>query len=73
MKSLFETAILVRSTQMKSERKNEIQSLPPANYSSAMARAVEWLGDRYLLAKPINRSISRPGIVAPTRVNPGIQ
>jgi hypothetical protein len=33
------------------------QSLNPplaANYNSAIARAVEWLGDRYLLAKPIN-------------------
>jgi hypothetical protein len=30
------------------------QPLPLANYSSAIARAVEWLGDRYLLAKPIN-------------------
>jgi hypothetical protein len=30
------------------------QSLPVANYSPAVARAVAWLGDRYLLAKPIN-------------------
>lgn len=29
-------------------------SLPVANYSPAIARAVEWLGDRYLLAKPSN-------------------
>jgi hypothetical protein len=28
------------------------QSAP--NYGAAVARAVEWLGDRYLLAKPIN-------------------
>ena len=36
------------------------KSLPLANYSSAIARAVEWLGDRYLLAKPINAAhISR--------------
>jgi hypothetical protein len=29
---------------------------PPAvsSYDRALARAVEWLGDRYLLAKPIN-------------------
>lgn len=26
------------------------------DYSAARARAIEWLGDRYLLAKPINRS-----------------
>jgi hypothetical protein len=30
------------------------ESLPVANYSPAIARAVEWLGDRYLLAKPIH-------------------
>jgi len=26
------------------------------DYSAARARAIEWLGDRYLLAKPINAS-----------------
>jgi hypothetical protein len=31
-----------------------MQSPPASNYSAAIARAVEWLGDRYLLAKPIN-------------------
>jgi hypothetical protein len=31
------------------------------DYSAARARAIEWLGDRYLLAKPINRpSTARP-------------
>jgi hypothetical protein len=25
------------------------------DYSAARTRAIEWLGDRYLLAKPINR------------------
>jgi hypothetical protein len=30
------------------------QSPPVSSYDSALARAVEWLGDRYLLAKPIN-------------------
>jgi hypothetical protein len=30
-----------------------VPSLPVANYTSAIAKAVEWLGDRYLLAKPI--------------------
>jgi hypothetical protein len=33
---------------------HSLKPLPMANYSSAIARAVEWLGDRYLLAKPIN-------------------
>jgi hypothetical protein len=26
------------------------------DYSGARAKAIEWLGDRYLLAKPINRN-----------------
>jgi hypothetical protein len=30
------------------------QSPPVSSYDRALARAVEWLGDRYLLAKPIN-------------------
>jgi hypothetical protein len=34
--------------------KSSAESLPVANYKSALARAVAWLGDRYLLAKPIN-------------------
>ena len=29
------------------------------NYSAAIARAVEWLGDRYLLAKPIKAAPGR--------------
>jgi hypothetical protein len=33
------------------------QRLPVANYGSAVARALEWLGDRYLLAKPINAGV----------------
>jgi hypothetical protein len=35
--------------------RNERASQPPAaaTYDSAIAKAVEWLGDRYLLAKPI--------------------
>jgi hypothetical protein len=36
---------------------NSAQQRPPvSNYGSAVARALEWLGDRYLLAKPINES-----------------
>lgn len=42
------------------------------DYSAARARAIEWLGDRYLLAIPINRrfvtsaakSGQRPGAAA---------
>jgi len=29
------------------------QSLQQTDYSAAIARAVEWLGSRYLLAKPM--------------------
>jgi hypothetical protein len=37
------------------------QSPPGSNYDRAIARAVEWLGDRYLLAKPINaHTLPRP-------------
>jgi hypothetical protein len=37
------------------------QSPPVSNYDRALARAVEWLGDRYLLAKPINaHTLPRP-------------
>jgi hypothetical protein len=39
---------------MTEVRNHPPRSLPVANYGSAIARAVEWLGDRYLLAKPIN-------------------
>jgi hypothetical protein len=34
-------------------------SLPVSNYSSAIARAVEWLGDRYLLATPVNTPLRK--------------
>jgi len=30
------------------------------DYRAAFAKAVEWLGDRYLLAKPINVHSARP-------------
>jgi hypothetical protein len=43
------------------EKSNQSRKLPVANYSTAIARAVEWLGDRYLLAKPIN-SAQRSGV-----------
>ena len=43
-----------KETQMTTRQAHEPRSLPVENYSSAIAKAVEWLGDRYLLAKPIN-------------------
>jgi hypothetical protein len=39
---------------MTDEKGHTLQSPPLSNYDRAIARAVEWLGDRYLLAKPIN-------------------
>jgi hypothetical protein len=41
---------------MPEKRDPRRQSLPVANYSVSLARAVEWLGDRYLLARPLNAS-----------------
>ena len=54
---------------MPDKRNPTLQSLPVANYSSAIARAVEWLGDRYLLAKPIKaaRSGESQGIARSSR------
>jgi hypothetical protein len=46
---------------MTERRNRPLKPLPVANYRSALARALEWLGDRYLLAKPIN-SAHRLGI-----------
>jgi hypothetical protein len=48
--------------------------LPVSNYGSAVARALEWLGDRYLLAKPINAGMRPRGPAAEVRhehVSPG--
>jgi hypothetical protein len=44
---------------MSSKRQHTVPSLPVSNYSSAIARAVQWLGDRYLLATPINTLLPR--------------
>jgi len=46
---------------MTAKRARPPKSLPVANYSSALAKAVEWLGDRYLLAIPI-KSAHRSGV-----------
>jgi hypothetical protein len=44
---------------MADESNHKVEPLHTANYSSAIAKAVEWLGDRYLLAKPINGAPNR--------------
>jgi hypothetical protein len=46
---------------MTEKRNHPLKPLPVANYGSAIARALQWLGDRYLLAKPIN-SAHRLGV-----------
>jgi hypothetical protein len=44
---------------MHNAANHSLNPQPVANYSSAIAKAVEWLGDRYLLAKPINDAPNR--------------
>jgi hypothetical protein len=39
---------------MSREISRETPTLPVTNYSPSVSRAIAWLGDRYLLAKPIN-------------------
>jgi hypothetical protein len=50
---------------MTDKANHRLQTLPTANYGSAVARAVAWLGDRYLLAKPINAPSGRSTPAAP--------
>jgi hypothetical protein len=58
------TEILLRTTHMADEPNHWVKPLTTANYSSAIAKAVEWLGDRYLLAKPINAAPGRSTLAA---------
>jgi len=44
---------------MPDKREHTLNRLPATDYSFAIARAREWLGDRYLLAKPINAARPR--------------
>ena len=44
---------------MADRQNHSLKPLPMTNYSSAIAKALEWLGDRYLLAKPINAAPGR--------------
>jgi hypothetical protein len=39
---------------MSTHDQGSAHTLTVTDYSSAIAKAVEWLGDRYLLARPIN-------------------
>jgi hypothetical protein len=42
---------------MKHDKSN---NLPKHDYASALKQAVSWLGDRYLLAEPVNRRVVEP-------------
>ena len=44
---------MTEETDMEFRKSDRSQSLPLVNYASAIAKAIEWLGDRYLLAKPM--------------------
>jgi len=44
---------------MPDKREHAPHLLPAADYSFAIARAREWLGDRYLLARPMNAARRR--------------
>ena len=43
---------MTAETDVEVRESDRSQSLPVVNYASAIAKAVQWLGDRYLLAKP---------------------
>lgn len=42
------------------------------DYSDARARAIAWLGDRYLLAKPVNRRYATSHTAVGHRPGPAI-
>jgi hypothetical protein len=45
--------------EMSTQSLHESRQPRVYDYSAAIAKAVEWLGDRYLLAKPINAQAIR--------------
>jgi hypothetical protein len=49
----FPARIFGRSMTMATSQPISHQPLQEANYSESIAKAIEWLGDRYLLAQPI--------------------
>jgi hypothetical protein len=59
---IFTLEISLRSIKMADRQNHSLKPLPMANYSSAIARALEWLGDRYLLAKPVKAAPSRVAV-----------
>jgi hypothetical protein len=55
---------------MTEERNHPRKSLPVADYSSALAKAVEWLGDRYVLAIPMKSPRNHVSPLTPMRDGP---
>ncbi len=57
LRSLFSQS---RPRESASQNEGADRSKPyVVDYSAARAKAIEWLGDRYLLARPINRASPR--------------
>jgi hypothetical protein len=52
--------------KMSSQSLHESRHPCVYDYSAAIAKAVEWLGNRYLLAKPINATRHSPRSKAST-------
>jgi hypothetical protein len=53
---------------MNIHQQRTARPLPVANYSPAIAKAVAWLGERYLLARPVQaaRVAVTPALVLPS-------
>jgi hypothetical protein len=64
----------LRRTTVVKRTVNERAQTWVVDYSAARARAIRWLGDRYLLAKPINaqRTLlhSVPVVAGPAKETP---
>ena len=56
---LFALAWLLGKCLAINEEPPEPRSYPLADYSAQYREKVEWLGDDFLLAKPINRRVAR--------------
>jgi hypothetical protein len=61
--------VLMRNSKMadRQDHRSEPEPEPVSDYSAAIARAVEWLGDRYLLAKPIKAAPGRAWLRRPSQ------
>lgn len=45
-------------------QKSKSQGIPQHDYRAAIQGALSWLGDRYLLAEPLNRRSEEPKLEA---------